>query len=381
MPATDGDGTSLSVNRAVVDHGALRRNMAALRSLAGPDIKVIAALKANAYGHGAVAVARTLAEEGQVFALATGSFPEALAMRGAGVRLPILMFGGTLPEATPTLLAHGLIPTVWDLAGARAISAAATEPSAVYIKVDAGLGRLGIALPDALDFVRRVMALPRIRVEGIYTHLSFRDETGRAWSGRRLGAFDALLGELDAAGLHVPVRQALASSALLAGLSSRGNAVCPGHLLYGVASVEPAVASMAAFRPVLRSIVSRLIHVAPVKAGMRDAGPRPPSRLGVIPLGLAEGYGSPLGERGARALIRGRRVPLCFVSLEHITLDLSDAPDAAVGDEVVLLGPSGRDEITLAELSAWQGRRMHEVLMAFDRRLPVEHVGDRRPLS
>ena len=369
-------------NRAEFDLAALRHNLRELRALAGPESKIIAALKANAYGHGAAAVARALADDGDTFALATGSFEDALAIRGAGVDLPLLMFGGALPEAAPVLLAHDLIATVYDRAGAEAVSgaaAAAGKTAPVYIKVDAGLGRLGAPLPDALDYIREVRSLPNVRVEGVYTHLSFFDEVEREWARGRMRAFDGLLQDLEAAGIDVPVTQGLASSCMVSGLTSRGNAVCPGHLLYGVPSIAPSVADTSAFRPVLRSIRSRLIHAGPPKAGMRGAPERElPSRIGVLPLGLADGYRPPLAGRAAYALVAGERVPVRGVSLEHLTLDLSALPAAGVGDEVVLLGESGGESISLADLAEWQGTRLHHVLMAFDRRLPAHYVDEER---
>ena len=367
-------------NRADFDLAALRHNLRVLRGLAGPETKIIAALKANAYGHGAAAVARTLADDGDTFALATGSFADALAIRGAGVRLPILMFGGALPEAAPDLLSHDLIPTVYDREGAGAVSAAACaagRTAPVYVKVDAGLGRLGTPLPDALGYVRKVRTLPNVRVEGVYTHLSFYEETEREWARERMRAFDGLLRELEAAGIHVPVTQGLASSCMAAGLTSLGNAVCPGHLLYGVPSTAPSVADVSAFRPVLRSIRSRLIHAGPPKAGLRGVpGRGTPSRIGVIPLGLADGYRPPLAGRSAHALVAGERAAIRGVSLEHVTLDLSALPAAGVGDEVVLLGESGGESISLADLADWQGVRLHHVLMAFDRRLPGHYLDE-----
>ena len=365
-------------NVAEFDLSAIRHNMRALRAISGPEIKYIAALKANAYGHGAAAVARTLAEDGDTFALATGSFEDALAIRNAGVELPIMMFGGALPEAAPLLLAHDLMPTVYDRDGARAASdagRAAGRSVPVYVKVDAGLGRLGVPLPDALEYLRELERLPSLRVEGVYTHLSFYDEAEREWARGRMRAFDGFLRELGAAGIEVPVTQALASSCMVAGLTSLGNAVCPGHLLYGVPSVSPSVADTSAFRPVLRSITSRIIHAGPPKAGMRGLPTHEtPSRIGVIPLGLADGYRPVAAGRTAFALVDGARVPIRGISLEHITLDLSERPAAGVGDEAVLLGESGGESITLADLAEWQGTRLHHVLMAFDGRLPARYV-------
>ena len=370
-------------NRAEFDLAALRHNMRALRAISGPEIKYIAALKANAYGHGAGAVARALEDDGDTFALATGSVEDALAIRNAGVDLPVMMFGGALPEAFPLLLEHDLMPTVYDLDGARAASAAgaaAGRTATVYVKVDAGLGRLGVPLPDALEYIREVQRLPSFRVEGVYTHLSFYDEAERDWARGRMREFDRFLEDLEAAGIDIPVTQGLASSCMVAGLTSRANAVCPGHLLYGVPSIAPSVADTSAFRPMLRSITSRIIHAGPPKAGMRGLPKRDtPSRIGVIPLGLADGYRPPAPGRTPCALVDGARVPIRGISLEHITLDLSSRPGATVGDEVVLLGTSGGDSINLADLAEWQGTRLHHVLMAFDGRLPAHYADSDDP--
>ncbi len=357
-----------------IDLDALVHNYLTLRAKVGPEPHIIAALKANAYGHGIGAVARCLAQF-DVHSLATGSFEDAQAIRAAGVELPILMFGGALPEGMATLLEHGLTPTIYDRAGAEAVSNAAREPTAVYVKVDAGLGRLGVPLPDALDYIAWLSQQPNIIVEGVYTHLSYFDHAGQAWAQQQLGAFDALLDALAAAGVQIPITQALASSCLLAGNQSRANAVCPGHMLYGISSVAEDVADITPYRPVLRAIRSRLIHTGPLKAGMRDAGANAPRHVGVIPLGLADGYRPLLGEAGAHVLIDGRPIPIKGVSLEHITLDLTDCEEAEVGDEVVLLGVSGDRSITLMDLAAWQGTRPHHVMMALDGRMACQYAG------
>ena len=167
------------------DLGALERNYETLRARIGTGPRIIAALKGNGYGHGAVAVARCLARL-DVHALAVGSVEDASAIRLAGVDTPILAFGGFLPEAIPRLLHHGMMPTVYDSPGAEAVSQAATGPTRVYVKVDTGLGRLGVPLPDALEFIRKLRTMRNIVVEGVYTHLSFYDEAGREWSRARL---------------------------------------------------------------------------------------------------------------------------------------------------------------------------------------------------
>jgi alanine racemase len=347
-----------------IDLAALAHNLAILRARLGPERHIIAALKGDAYGHGIGPVAQRLALCG-VHSLATGSLRDSAAIRDAGVELPILMFAGPLPEGMHALLERGLTPTVHDWTSARAISAAAKKPARVYVKVDVGLGRLGVPVADALDFIREVNALDHVVVEGVYTHLSFHDAAGREWARKRYAAFDRLLEALENEGIEVAVTQALASAGLMAGLESRANAVCPGSLLYGMSPVADDVAVAGDYRPVVRSIKSRLIHIG---------NPPERGRVGVVPLGIADGYQPVNAEAPACALVRGRRVPMHGVSLEYISLDLSELGDAEVGDEVTLLGADGGEEIALSDIAKWQGTAPHVCLMAFEGRLRARYL-------
>jgi alanine racemase len=350
-----------------IDLSALAHNADTLRSRLAPGTRIIAALKGDAYGHGIGPVARRLADCG-VETLATGNLRDAQAIRAAGVDNEILMFAGPLPEGMATLLEAGLTPTVHDWTSARAISSAAKQPTRVYVKVDSGLGRLGIGLGAAREFVHRVRELDNIVVHGIYTHLSFHDKAGVEWARERYAAFDALLVALEEDGLEIPVTQALASSALLAGLESRANAVCPGGLLYGMSPVDKDVAIAAEYRPVVSAIKGRLIHVG------EPGDPLKPARVGVVPIGLADGYLAVQPASGAYVLHGGQRVPLKGVSLEYIVLDLSDFESARVGDEIVMLGESGSERIGLEQFASWQGAAPHASLLAFEGRLAARYL-------
>jgi alanine racemase len=363
-----------------LDLAALRSNLREVRRRVGPDIKIIASLKANAYGHGVVPIARALADLG-VYALATGSFEDALALRRAGIDTKIQMFGGNLPAGAADLLRLDLMPTVYNLAAARAVSAAASAPARVYVKVDCGLGRLGVPVAEAGAFVKKVAALPRLVVEGVYTHLPFADRAGRDWARRRLEAFHGLIGALARAGLEIPVTQAIASAGVASDLAHNCNAVCTGHLLYGGLSVvAPDVADLSAFRPVLHAVKTRLIHVGDQPSGQRIfvGGQHVPERdttVGVVPVGLFDGLRKPTAGKAAAMLIRGRRVPLLSVSLEYSSVDLTGVDRSEIGEEVVVLGRSGDDRITLEEMADWQGTSALAVLMSFDQRLPCRLHG------
>ena len=160
-----------------VDLDALVDNLDEVRRRIGPDVKVIASLKANAYGHGAVPVARRLCEHG-VEMLSTGSFRDAVAMREAGIEAPILMFGTTLPSAIPEFVRHDLTPTVHNTEMADAVAECGDRPVSVFIKVDCGFGRLGVPLRNAKNFVLKLASRPRVNIAGLYTHLPFFDQEG-----------------------------------------------------------------------------------------------------------------------------------------------------------------------------------------------------------
>ena len=369
----------MRVNRVEIDLGALRQNYRHLVASLRADVKVIACIKANAYGHGAVEVARVLEREG-VFALATASLDDAIRVREAGVRTPVLLFGGILPDAFEEALAYDLSPTVYDEESAAAAARFGKQsPVPVYVKVDCGLERLGVSLPEAFDFVGRLHRNPGVSLAGLYTHIPFTDLAGRDWASGQLAEFAKLVSALRTAGIDVPVTQAMASSCLLAGLSDDGNAVCPGHLLYGLSPVQDEVADIAPYRPVLRSLRTQLIHVG-------RHGPGPPSAsgnrlktngtrsIGVVPLGRYDGYRGPLPNRPATMILRGRRVPVIGVSLEYTTLALDDFEDPQPGESVTVIGDDGDDGIGLPEIADWWGMSPLDVLMSMNRRLPCAFI-------
>ena len=362
---------------AVYDMDRLRANLAAIRRSSGPGQACIAALKANAYGHGAVPVARALDGEG-LAAFMTGSFDEACRLRAEALRTPVVMFAGALPAGMADLVGAGLVPTVIDRASAEAAARAAPpgQRVPVYVKVNAGLGRLGVPLDGAEGFLADLAAMPGLDVQGLYTHLPFGDAHGRDWAAQRLAAFDALLARLEERGLSPPVTQARASACVAAGLTDRANAVCVGHLLYGLSPfADESLADLSPYRPVLAEIGSRLIQVSDHPQGSDIAiggsyGIRHGRRTGVAPIGVAQGLVRPVPGSRPQALVRGSRAPILAVSLEHMVLDLTDV-EVAVGDTVRLLGGDGDAAIGLDELAAWFGMSALDTAMALSGRLPA----------
>ena len=355
-----------------LDLGALEHNLGIVRSLAGRR-RLIASIKANGYGHDAVAMADALTRLG-VDTLWTGSLDEASAIRAAGMATRILLFAGYLPADIPELLDRGLTPTIYDWDGATAVGKAASAATSVYIKVDSGLGRLGVPLPDAEALIPRIAGLPNLVIEGIYTHLPFATTVGRDWALARAAEFTALLARLEKAGIKPAVTQLWASSGLLCELPDSCNAVCVGHLLYGLSPVGDAVAPARGLRPVLAAIKTRLVHVAHHAAGRDLAiggsyGMKNARVAGVVPLGLGDGMRNAAPGQEVSLIVNGKRAPVLGVSLEHTTLDLTGIESAQVGDEVLVVGSSNGLSNSFRDLARWFGCGELEAVMTFSRRL------------
>jgi alanine racemase len=358
-----------------LDFEALRANFQEVRRRVAPDVKIMASIKANAYGHGAVEMAHALAALG-VDLFATASFEDAVRVREAGIATPIVMFGGNLPSGIAAHLRHDLTPSVYNMQTAELISRSATSPTKVFLKVDIGLGRLGVPIDEAEAFVARVKDLPNIIIEGLYTHISFRDDETRAYAGKRLPTLYRLVDRLSASGIDIPVTQALDSCFILHDWTDDLSAICPGHVLYGISPCAPGYVDLDPFRPVLKGIRAQLIHVVRHPA----EGPAPGESwyhkhrrgdtTGVIPLGLYDGYRKPVAGKGSEMVFRGQRIPVLGVSLEYTVVDLVDFPDAQVGEEITVVGESAGATITLEEVAARLDISPLEFLMSVSGRLP-----------
>lgn len=338
---------------------AITKNLLELRRVVGRPVKVIASVKADAYGLGVIPVGRHLEKIG-VNALATANFDDAVALRESGVEIPIIMFASNLPGGVGALLQYKLTPTLCDLETARLVSEGATRTVNVHVKVDAGLGRLGVKLRDARDFIRSIVQLPRIRLEGVYTHIPFGDEAGEIWARRRLTAFIELVKQIQSVdGLQPDYAQACASSAIACGFPDALNTVAPGQLLYGIRPVQRQQLQDWKFTPALTSIKARLFHIA--QHGIADdLAPRGQytlpraTRTGVILFGVDNGFRTP-APPGAYLLCRGKRCAVVAVSAEYTVIDLTGADGARVGDEVTIIGRDCDEYIGLEGVAEYLG--------------------------
>jgi alanine racemase len=352
-------------NRFEIDLAAIAHNTSEVRRMVGASTEIFAALKANGYGFGVLEVAESVLAGG-ADGIAVVDLGDAIEMRRHSITAPILLYAGHLPtrEVARACADHDLMPTIVDEPSAAAY-ADAGWPIRVWVKVDAGAGRLGVPVEDAVPLIRVVSKSPTLTLHGVYTHLHMpggKDEDAYAvWQFRR---FEAVLSALTEEGIHVPLRMAASTSPLLSSCDMKLNAVDPGQLLYGLGATTPA-SPVPDLRPAFRALKSRLIQVKRFRrTEFPDLAPLPlreGMRVGVIPIGLVDGMR--LLSCG-QVVVRGCRAPLGPLNVEHTRVDLTDVPDAQVGDEVVIIGRQGDEEIRPQEVIERNGIKLAELAPA-----------------
>jgi len=371
--------------RAEVNLEALRHNLRVVQRHAGPS-EVWAVLKADGYGHGAPAVARTLERAGaKGFCVAL--LEEAVELREAGIRAPVLVMGGYYGGAYDEILARGLLPVVYDLAQvegfARLVRADAVRgPVDVHLNIDTGMARLGVRLPELRAFAARLEDFPEVRVQGLMTHLACADALGDEETAEQMLRFDEATALLARHGVRPEVRHAANSAAVLRG-SAGLDLARPGVAIFGV---SPRRGGLAAGGDALTTELKPVMSVRTELAALRDVeqggsvgygalwhAPRQ-SRIATIPMGYADGLSRALTNKG-HVLVRGARAPIVgAISMDMAMIDVTDVPGAALRDEAVVLGaqegPLGKDLITADELAAHADTIPWEVLCAISRRVP-----------
>jgi alanine racemase len=373
----------LQLDRAAwmeVDLGAIAGNLARLREIAAPA-GVMAVLKADAYGHGAVRVARTAVQHGAAM-LGVAVLSEAAALRERGIGAPILVLGYTPAWQAREVVRQDVASALYSRDVAQALSRAAlalARPAArVHIKVDTGMHRLGLSPQEVLAFAREVERLPGVEIEGLFTHFASADEADPSFTHVQLERFGRVLEEWGSAGLARPrYVHAANSAAALRFPEARFDLVRTGIALYGLDPSEE-VRCPEGFRKALAlktqlAQVKELEKGEPVSYGRTWVAPRR-ARIGVLPIGYADGFRRAPATWG-EVLVRGRRAPLVGrVCMDMSMVDVTDIPGARVGDEVVLIGEQNGDRITVEEVAARLGTINYEVVSQILARVPREVV-------
>ena len=380
---------------AEIDLGAIAHNVCELRRCADPKAQVMAVVKANGYGHGAVEVARTALANGAEW-LGVARLVEAVQLRAAGFEAPILVFGYTPPADAGRLIDLNLRQCVYSLAAAQAYSKAAAARGKripVHLKVDTGMGRLGM-VPAALrgasdgdaagsEFIREVAdiaGLPGIEAEGIFTHFAASDSADKSYANRQLALFLDLLQTLQAHGLEFPLRHAANSAAVIELPESHLDLVRPGIALYGLKPSEEVNLAGISLQPAM-ALKTRIIHLKTVPAGTSISygmthRTSSPTVIATIPIGYADGYRRLLSSRG-QMLVHGRRVPVVGrVCMDLTMLDVGAVPDVQMEDEVVIFGRQGNECLSADDLARELGTINYEIVCDLTARVPRVYQGN-----
>jgi alanine racemase len=370
------------ITQAEIDLSAFRHNLKQIQSVVGADVQVMAVVKADAYGHGAVPCARA-AKEGGAHTLAVAHIEEAIELRENGLQGPILILGGVFPNEIDDLIQFDLDTIVYSPALAKLLAGKAQKAAkeiSVHIKVDTGMNRLGVAPEDFSCFLQQIENYPALRLQGICTHLSSADEDDPEFTQQQLSRFNTVLqttGKTQVAEIH-----SANSAALLKFPESRFNMVRPGITLYGALtspSLKPAAKIFSEpLQPVMRWItkVTSIRNVpaqTPLSYGRQFITQRD-SRIATLPVGYGDGLLRCLSNK-MHVLVRGQDVPqVGTICMDFIMIDVTDCPAVQEGDEVVLLGRQGKNEISTDLMAQWADTISYEILCSVGKRVPRKYL-------
>ena len=366
---------------AEINLDAISHNLRQIKSLVEPKgAKVLAVVKDNAYGHGALEVAR-IAESENVSMFGVATVEEAVYLRQEGIKKPILIFCCILPEQADNVMYYDITQTVCDLNIPHALSESAKKldkTAKIHVKVDTGMGRIGVACDKAIDLIKQIIQLPNIIVDGIYTHFSVADEE-ESYTNIQIERFNSILSELKELNINIPIRHSANSAAILNFPSSYYDMVRPGIAIYGLPPCDKPCYPID-LKPAL-SLKTRIVYIKKMPVGSSISYGRTyitdkPSLIATIAVGYGHGYNRKLSNKG-EVLIGGKRAKIIgTICMDQCLCDVTHVPEASIGDDVVLIGKQGDQEITADELADKIGTISYEILCGINANVKRKYIGD-----
>lgn len=358
---------------AEIDRGAFQHNLKAVAEFLPRRVKIMAVLKADGYGHGAEPLAKAAGVLGErLWGFGVSSVEEGVALRDAGLKEKILILGSLYPfESFDTVLDRHLIPTVASRVSAEALSQRAERrgrPASCHLKIDTGMGRIGLSPAAAQEALPALLKNPWLKIEGLYTHLACADSASVTSQQRKV--FHGITRDFAKSGYPLHMAN---SGGVLARSACWYNLVRPGLALYGGVP-WPALRRIIDLHPVL-SWKARVVFLKTVAKGTPLSygwtwRARRRSRIATLPVGYADGYRRELSNRG-EVLVKGRRCPVVGrVTMDQILVDVTGLPGVDVGEEAVLIGRQGKEEVTAEEMAGWAKTIPYEILCGISKRVP-----------
>ena len=363
---------------AAIDLDAIAHNLKELKKKIKKDVLSLAIVKADAYGHGAVGVAKFVQDDVDYFGIA--ELGEAIELREAGVNKPILVLSYTSPYQYEELVKHELTQTIFNYDDAVALSQAAVKLkkiARVHIAVDTGMSRIGFFCnAESVETVKRINDLPNIYIEGIFSHYACADCVERETTNKQTQVFKDFITQLENSGMYIPIKH-LCNSAGLLSVDEQFNMVRLGIVMYGLYPDECVNDGSIDLKPAMK-IVSHVSHVKEVPAGSGVSYGHTyftdkTTRIATVCIGYADGYSRSLSNKG-RVLINGQFAPVIGrVCMDQLMVDVTDLSSVEVGDSVILLGTDGENSITAEELAELTDTINYEVVCQFQKRVTILH--------
>lgn len=375
---------------ARIDLDAIRENVERIKAILAPETGIMCVVKADAYGHGAVPVALELKKLSAVSGFAVATAEEAMELRQAGVKKPILVLGYTFPYSYEKLVREDVRMTVFRYDTLEQLSAAARNlhkegrdaKAKIHIKVDTGMSRIGIT-PDGegLLFVKKALETEEVLVEGIFTHFARADEKDKGPARKQFLVFQEFLRKIyEETGVVIPVKHCSNSAGAIEMPEANMDMVRPGIILYGLWPSAQVRQDLVKLTPAL-SLYSSIVYLkeidqgTPVSYGGTFVAPKR-MRVATIPVGYADGYPRGLSNKGY-VLLHGKKAPVIGrVCMDQFMADVTEIPQAAVGDKVTLIGRDGKETITMEMLGDLSGRFNYELACDLGKRIPRFYTKD-----
>ncbi len=366
---------------------AIAHNVKKIRQIVGKNTQIIAVVKANAYGHGAIEVSETLLKNG-VTMLGVGVIEEGVVLREAGIKAPILVCGLTINDQLESLVMYNLTATACKLKTIQTLSRIASKKKKkvrVHIKIDTGMGRLGIPSEDTLNFVKEIGKMKNIEIEGIFTHFAATNEEDGNYTRKQFEKYKKALLELERERINIPLKHVANSTAILNSSRFHLNAVRPGIIVYGLFP-SPKTKQIVQLRPAAE-FKTKIIFLKEVSAGKsigygKTYTTTRPTRIATLPVGYADGYSWLLSNKG-EVLVRGERAPIIGrICMDLCMIDVTHIEGVEIGDEVVLWGKQGSGMVSAEEIAQRIGSIVYEVICMVDKeRVPKVFIKNGKPFK
>lgn len=366
---------------AEIDLDAIASNIKNIRNMTNKNAKIMAIVKADAYGHGAVEVAKVLLYNG-ADCLGVAILDEAIQLRKNNIHVPILILGYTPEAKMEDVVKYDIIQTVFSYETAYQLSLSAVKlnkTAKIHIKIDTGMGRIGF-LPNetAIEEIMKIASLPNINIDGIYTHFSTADEFDKSFTLKQLKVFKYIIEGLEKKGISIPIKHCANSAAIMDLENAFFNMVRPGIILYGMYPSSEVKKEKLSLIPAM-SIKTHISYVKEVEEGTpigygRTFITKRKSKIATVPIGYADGF-QRIMTKGGRVIVGNGYAPVVGrICMDQFMIDVTDVEEVKAGDEVIILGRKKEKEISAEEIAAIMGTISYEVVCMIGKRVPREYI-------